>query len=301
MNLGHVVPGLIPDFAHLPELCARLELAGAHQVVLGEHLMLSDGMDHLSGSRLPWTASEPFPEPLTTLAAIAASTTRLRLSTGVLIAPLRSAVLLAKSAATVDALSGGRLDLGLGAGWWEPEFAAAGVDPGERLGRLEEAVAVCRALWSPGPASYAGRWTQFREVESAPRPARAENCPIWIGAGMGPRMAQLIASSCDGWIGRARMSPDELARASAVLDHACETLGRDPSTVARRAFLPWPDTWDDGLAALSLDQLVRASHELADAGASHVVLPWAAYVHHGDDGLDLISALAEALSGAEVA
>src|SRR5207247_7611606 len=107
---------------------------------------------------------EPFPEPITTLALIAGATQRVRLVTAILIAPLRPPVLLAKQAATLHALSGGRLVLGVSTSWHAHEYAAVGVPFEERGQRLDDAVGAWRALWGPQPASYASASVAFDNI-----------------------------------------------------------------------------------------------------------------------------------------
>jgi alkanesulfonate monooxygenase SsuD/methylene tetrahydromethanopterin reductase-like flavin-dependent oxidoreductase (luciferase family) len=154
--LSHVEPQVGPHLERLLELARAVEEGGVDQIVLSEHVLLAEVISGHPGaaSTFPFPGTEQYPEPLVTLAAIAAVTTRARLSTNILIAPLRPAALLAKMMATLDCLSGGRLEIGVGTGWHQPEYAAMGV-PMEKLPqRLDDTLRACRALWRDQPASF---------------------------------------------------------------------------------------------------------------------------------------------------
>lgn len=133
--------------------------------------------------------------PLPAIAAAAAATSRLRIGTFVLANDFRHPVLLAKEAATVDVLSGGRLELGLGAGWRREEFDAAGItfaSGAERLARLEESISVLRGLWGGEDFSFSGDHYRIAELVGRPRPTQAGGPPLFLGGG-GPRMLDLAA------------------------------------------------------------------------------------------------------------
>ncbi|CAN5174182.1 LLM class F420-dependent oxidoreductase [soil metagenome] len=137
--------------------------------------------------------------PLPALAVAAAATTRLRVGTFVLSNDFRHPVLLAKEAATVDLLTGGRLEVGLGAGWRREEYDSAGLsfDPGAvRLARLEESVAVLRGMWAGRSFSFAGVHYKVRELEGRPLPAQAGGPPLFLGGG-GPRLLALAGRVAD--------------------------------------------------------------------------------------------------------
>jgi probable F420-dependent oxidoreductase len=174
-------------------------------------------------------------EPLTTLAALAGVVARPRLGTLVLCEALRPAGVLAKTLATLDRLCGGRLDIGLGAGWYGPDYEAAGLavpPPGERLARLREALTVLDALLPGGPASFAGRAHVVREATNRPPALQSPRPPIFVG-GKGDRLLGLVAEMADGWNTCWIWTPDDYRGRLAVLDRACAAAGRDPGTVRR--------------------------------------------------------------------
>jgi probable F420-dependent oxidoreductase len=162
--------------------------------------------------------------PLPTLAAVAARTERLKLGTGVIVAPARNPVLLAKELATVDAVSGGRLFPAMGLGIDEPrESRAIGVERRERPARLAECIAIVRALWAGGPASFEGRFWSFEDVELAPRPTRPR-IEIWL-AGHSPAALRRTGRLADGWLG-SFVAPSEIPGIVEAIQGSAAQAGR---------------------------------------------------------------------------
>jgi alkanesulfonate monooxygenase SsuD/methylene tetrahydromethanopterin reductase-like flavin-dependent oxidoreductase (luciferase family) len=171
---------------------------------------------------------------MTALAGLARHTERVRLGTLVLGAPFRHPVLLAKAAVAIDRLSGGRLDLGIGAGWLEPEFTAFGYRFGtvsERFEQLEAQLRVMRALGRGEPASTEDGPYRLREAMLVPSPIQDPHVPLWLGAKGGDRALRLAASYADGWNTVWRWDPDAYADRVAAAGAACERAGRDPGTL----------------------------------------------------------------------
>jgi alkanesulfonate monooxygenase SsuD/methylene tetrahydromethanopterin reductase-like flavin-dependent oxidoreductase (luciferase family) len=158
-----------------------------------------------------------------------------RLGTLVFCEALRPASVLAKSLATLDRLSGGRLDIGLGAGWYEPEYDAIGMampPPGRRLDRLEEAVAVVQGLLSGDAFSFDGVHHRAERARSLPAPVQQPRPRVFVG-GKGDRLLRLVAEHADGWNTCWTWTPDGYRERLDVLDAACARIGRDPATVWR--------------------------------------------------------------------
>jgi probable F420-dependent oxidoreductase len=175
------------------------------------------------------------PECLTTLAALATRTSRVRLGSLVMAVGFRPPTLLAKTVATLDQLSGGRLDVGLGAGWHQAEFAANGLPfpgPGERLAMLEEALGVLRALLDGGTPSFAGRFYRAEDAAVLPGPVQRPRPPLWVG-GRGDRLLGVVARAADGWNLCWSVTPEDYQRRLAVLADACRAAGRAPEQVRR--------------------------------------------------------------------
>jgi alkanesulfonate monooxygenase SsuD/methylene tetrahydromethanopterin reductase-like flavin-dependent oxidoreductase (luciferase family) len=174
-------------------------------------------------------------EPLTTLAALAGVVARPRLGTLVLSEALRPAGVLAKALATLDRLCGGRLDIGIGAGWSATDFEAVGLalpSPGERLARLREALAVLDALLPGGPATVEGKAHVVREATNRPPALQSPRPPIFVG-GKGDRLLRLVAEMADGWNTCWVWTPEAYRERLEVLGRACGKVDRDPATVWR--------------------------------------------------------------------
>lgn len=213
----------------IEDVARRAERAGFHSIWVSDHLFLDwgkyGGSDEVRGSMECWT----------TLTALAACTSSVRLGTLTLCNDFRHPGVLAKMAASLDVLSGGRLDLGLGGGWYEPEYAAAGIDfdsPAVRIKRLGEAATIVKRLLGGDPVSFEGTHYRLDEAICRPRPAQAEGPPVWIG-GKGDLLISQAVRHADGWnfswIGDAGVYKERVAFA----DAACERRGRDPKTLRR--------------------------------------------------------------------
>jgi len=185
-----------------------------------------------------------------------------RLGTAVVVAAQHSAAILAKRAATLDALSGGRLLLGVGLGWQKEEYEAIGVPYRNRSRRLDENIEAMRALWAPGAASYRGAHVRFDRVHSDPKPARPAGIPIHIG-GSSEFAARRAGRLGDGFFPFV-ISPQDLAQRIEQLRAAARAAARDPQAIELTA---WPGSWD-GKRSFDLD-LVR---QYADLGVSRLVI-----------------------------
>src|SRR5205823_5976552 len=171
-------------------------------VCLAEHVLMHGhpGMAAHATGPVRHTPDELMPEPLTTLAAFAGATKRIGLMTGILIAPLRPAALLAKTAATLHGLSNGRLTLGVSTSWQQEEYAALGVPFADRGQRLDDTLRACKALWAGGPSSFSSSSVQFENMWCEPRPNSADDIPIWFGGKFTPRLVRRVVELGHGWI-----------------------------------------------------------------------------------------------------
>src|SRR3954449_2226672 len=163
----------------LLDLARAADAAGVDRLVVSDHVLLGHHTDAYRWGRFPTPPDAAWLEPLACLTAFAAVTDRVRLSTGILIAPLRPATVLAKTVATLDVLSGGRVDLGVGVGWQREEYDATGVSFSARGQLLEDTIAGCRELWTSLPASYSSRSVTFDEVYCSPQPLQ-QPLPVWF-------------------------------------------------------------------------------------------------------------------------
>ena len=201
------------------------EDAGFDTLWLGDHLLYRYGDGSTRG---PW-------EVWTMLSALAASTSRIRLGPLVAATAFHAPPMLAKLAATVDEISGGRLILGLGAGWNEAEFRAFGFPFDHRISRFEEAFTIIRTLLREGSIDFDGRFFQARDCELRPGPARPGGPPLMVGS-VGPRMLEITLPHVDMWnvwYRDSNNSPAGLEPILRDLDAACRAVGRDPGSVER--------------------------------------------------------------------
>ena len=211
----------------LRDAALRAEAAGADDVWIDDHVLCDEG-DWTDGKLEGWT----------TLAALAAVTTRARLGHMVVANTFRNPGLVAKMAATVDQVSGGRLNLGLGAGWFEREHDAFGLKfgpwVGERIDRLGEATSIIRRLLDGECVTHDGPHYRLHDAICAPRPVQA-HLPILLG-GAGPKKTiPLVARLADQW--NVFGSPEKVAAADAVLRAACAAIGRDEAEIERTVAL----------------------------------------------------------------
>jgi F420-dependent oxidoreductase-like protein len=215
----------------LADAARRAESLGFDSVWISDHFFLS--LARYGGPDEPFGA----PEALTALAGLAAVTERIRLGTLVLCTGFRHPAIVAKAAVTIDLLSRGRLDLGLGAGWYEDEHRAFGYpfgSVGERFEVLEETVEVLSLLFGEKePVTWEGRRFRLEEAFCRPRPAQRPGPPLWVGGKGGSRMARLVAQRADGWNTVWAWTPEDYAARVEVLEEACRRHGRDPATVRR--------------------------------------------------------------------
>jgi F420-dependent oxidoreductase-like protein len=189
--------------------------------------------DHLVQPSRP---TGPYFEAWTLLGGLAACTQRIRIGVLVSCNTFRHPSLLAKEALTVDHLSNGRLDLGLGAGWYEPEHRAFGIDfpgPGELVGRFREAVEIVDHLLRNDSTTYAGTYYQLNEALMRPRPVQQPRPPLMLGAHRS-RMLRIVAQYADTW--NSFGTVDEMRERNAVLDEHCRAIGREPSTIVRSLY-----------------------------------------------------------------
>jgi F420-dependent oxidoreductase-like protein len=197
-------------------------------------------MDHLYQIQGVGPETDPMLEAWTTLGALAASTKRVRLATLVTGVTYRNPAMLAKMVTTLDVISGGRAVLGLGAAWNEDEHRGYGFDfppLRERMDRLDEALTICRAMFTDERPSFEGRYYRIERALNSPRPIQAGGPKIIVGGGGEQRTLKIAAKHADmtHWF---PLGFDVLKRKTEVLERHCEAIGRDPSTVERTMATP---------------------------------------------------------------
>ncbi|HTG09931.1 MAG TPA: LLM class F420-dependent oxidoreductase [Candidatus Eisenbacteria bacterium] len=212
-------PGAIRDYAQ------AVEAMGYTHILTFDHV-LGANPDRPGGWKGPYTYRHAFHEPFVLFGFLAAATRRVELVTGILILPQRQTALVAKQAAAVDVLSAGRLRLGVGVGWNAVEFEALGERFTNRGARIEEQIAVLRALWARDLVTIAGQWHQVTDAGLNPLPTR-RTIPIWMGGESEP-VVRRAARLADGWMPHFRPGPE----AQAIVDRLhglIRAAGRDPA------------------------------------------------------------------------
>ncbi len=267
------------------ELCHVAEEAGFESLWGGEHVVLPVSIEssypYSKDGKIPAENDTPIPDPLIWLAFAAAATSKLRLGTCILIVPQRNPLVLAKELATLDRISGGRLELGLGVGWLEEEFVALGI-PWERRGkRNDEYIEAMQALWAGPAAEYHGEFVDFDPVTCSPRPVQ-DNIPILVGGDSDVAIRRAVRMA-DGYF-PGEGNNERLAGLVARLHEKAEASDRDPASIEINAM--FGDFANDPL------QGVEAKIE---AGAGRIMIP--AFAFAGPGGLDRLAQFGENVIG----
>lgn len=262
------------SYAAIRSVVRQAEADGFDSIWLADHLFYREPGQPTRGVWECWTI----------LAALAEATERVDLGTMVLCNSLRNPAVLAKMATAADEVSDGRLILGVGAGWNEPEYHAFGMPFDHRVSRFEEALQILRPLLRDGQVDFAGQYYQARNCEDVPRGPRPAGPPLLVG-GLGPRLLGLTARYADLWNTGYMGGPDTMAEPLAKIGAACEEAGRDPATLGVTALIGlwFPDLQPDkpGYADQPLtgtpQQLAEAMHGYAQLGVQHIIFQSAPY------------------------
>ncbi len=276
-------PGAVRAYAE------AVEGLGYDYLLAYDHVLGADTTNRPNWTR--YSIKDSFHEPFVLFGFIAGFTQRIELTTGIIILPQRQTVLVAKQAAEVDVLSGGRLRLGVAVGWNDVEYEALGENFHNRGQRLEEQIAVLRALWTQDSVTFSGRWHTIPGAGINPLPVQRP-IPLWFGGGMGDdeRVLRRIARLGDGWILNQR--PDDVGRhAITRLQQYVKEAGRDPADVGL-----------DGRVGLAdgVEEAARSAGIWKEMGASHVGLnTMNAGLRSVNEHIDAIRAFKEALAAVE--
>jgi len=249
-------------------VAATAEACGFATLWSGEHVVMVDR----SSSRYPYSAdgliavppTADWNDPMIGLSFAAAASSTIGIATGVLLLPEHNPVLLAKQAATLDALSGGRLVLGVGIGWSREEFDALGVPFARRGARTAEYAAAMRTLWREDVASFDGEFVRFDSVRVNPKPVRGRRIPIVLGGNTDPALRR-VAGWGDGWYGFNLAGVADVAERLGYLEARCREAGRDVAELRLAVALRQPQVSDvPALADLGVDELVIVASPPAD-------------------------------------
>ncbi|HTN78458.1 MAG TPA: LLM class F420-dependent oxidoreductase [Acidimicrobiales bacterium] len=268
------------------EMARAADDAGFESLWTVEHVVYPDDYSspypYSPDGKMPAVPSTPIPDPLIWLAYVAAVTTSIRLATGILILPQRNPVVLAKELATLDEMSGGRVELGIGVGWLREEFDALGVPWEQRGARTDEYVAAMRALWASDGATYKGDFAGFTRVSSNPKPAQG-TIPIVVGGHS--RAACERAGRLGDGLFPGKGTPAELRDMVDIVRQTAAACGRDPEGIEITA----------GSPAIFGDDPVGAAQELAEIGVRRIVVP--AFLLRKPSERDAMAAFAERVIG----
>ncbi len=276
VELSTAIPSFQPDappnWDHLFELARLLDRGGVDRLCVSDHVVFGEHLEEyarpeiggVQGGVQPTGPDGHWLEPMTTLAVVAGMTQRIRLATNILVAALRRPVVLAKSAATLDVLSGGRLDLGVGVGWQREEYDAAGLAFEGRGKILDHTLEVLQMLWREPRARYDGMGLAFEAIHMMPKPAQPGGVPIWVSGTVNPRVARRVARFGSGWIPWGDSAADVVS-GIARMRESLEALGNDPSGLEVAGNLR---TVRGGDGAIDVNRTMEAVPALMSAGVT---------------------------------
>jgi probable F420-dependent oxidoreductase len=246
--------------------------AGVDRVVVVDHVVMGNNTDKYVWGKFPVPPDAPWYEPITMLTAIAAVTERVRLATGILIVPLRPAAFLAKQIATLDQLSNGRVDLGVGTGWQREEYEAEGIDFDQRGQLLTDSLAALQVLWRETPAALDTPTLSFSDIYCEPKPVQAgpnggHGVPIWVAGTLNKRNLDRLVRFASGWIPIMGATIDDIAAGAKQIGEAWTAAGRDPAGLKVQA--PIRIAMDDN-GRPDIARSMESIPELVAAGATDV-------------------------------
>ncbi len=262
------------DSASALEICQRAESVGFESVWGGEHVLMPDSIassyPYTADGKIPAEPETPIPDPLIWLAYVASIAPTLRLGTCILIVPQRNPLVLAKELATLDHLSGGRVELGLGVGWMKEEFEALGV-PWERRGaRNDEYIEAMRALWSGPHAEFHGQFVDFEPATCNPRPVNG-SIPVLVGGDSEAAIKRAVRIADGFFPGEGDI--ERLTELVGRLRSAADEADRDPKSIEINAMF-----------GVQMADPVAGVEQMAELGVGRIMVP--AFFFAGPDGLD---------------
>ena len=270
------------------EIAQAAEEMGFHGVSLTDHVVMGKNLHKYPFGSFPLPSEAPWYEPLTVLTMIASHTKTLHLGTAVLIVPLRNPALLAKTAATIDMISKGRLELGVGMGWQAEEYHVAGVPFENRAEIFWETLEICKLLWAESPASHDGNVYQFEDIWCQPQPMQGADLPLLFGLKMTTKNAEKIAQIGHGWI-PIKTDAEFISTGKDSLDQAFKEHNRNEAPRIRGQ-LP---TQIDSSGVPSLDLTLKELENSIAAGLTEVEIFPINFVRSKEDIVPVLKAISE--------
>lgn len=225
-------------WSRLIDVAVAADTAGIDRLVVVDHVVMGPNTDSYRWGRFPTGPDGDWLEPLTVLSAIAGATRRIRLATGIMIPALRGAAVFAKTTATLDVISQGRLELGVSTGWQREEYDAVGLDWTKRGRLLDDTLGACEVLWRDAPATFESPSVSFDGIWCRPEPTRPEGVPILVaGALSAPNLARLVRWG-QGWIPIMGATPGEIDDGVTTIRRCLAEAGRDPDELHVQRPLP---------------------------------------------------------------
>lgn len=290
MQFGVVLPqfGALarpPDVTHhIRTVAQTAERLGYDVLWTADHIIFPQTITtpYPYGGRFPYPTTDPILGIIATLSYVAALTARITLGSSVLVLPYRNPVVLAKELASLDVLSGGRLLLGVAAGWLKEEFDMLGVPFHERGRRTDEYIDLLRVLWTQDRATFHGRSFTMTDAACFPKPVQQPQPPIWIGGGS-PAALRRVARRGDGWIAVPRSSLDDLANDIQEIRRLATDCGRDPTGIGIAT----------GGGASSVEDLLDRLPRLEKMGVTITNVPVLFWAHSFSHAIELMEAFAQ--------
>ena len=269
LNFAAKDPG-VGGWEPLLDQARAADAAGIDRLVVSDHVILGENLEAygdpkkggMEGGQQPTGPDGQWLDPLVLLSMFAAITSHTRLMTGILIAGLRRPANLAKQTATLDVLSQGRLDLGVGVGWQQEEYEANGVPFEHRGARLDRTLEICQKLWRGESVAYASDEVTFEKVHCNPKPLQAGGVPLWISGTLNPNVLRRIARFGSGWIPWGRDAMNPIAGLGRIRE-ALEAAGRDATGFQVSSYVP-VQTGSDG--SVDAEATMAAVGPMTEAG-----------------------------------
>ncbi len=289
------------NWGWLVDQAVAADRAGVDKVLVSDHVVYGENLDAYGdpkaggskGGKQPTGPDGHWLEPLTFNSVVIGRTERVKVSTSILLAALRRPVVLAKMLSTLDVLSGGRVELGVGVGWQAAEYEAAGLDFATRGAQLDHTLAVCQALWTQPVAEFHDDLLDFERIHMQPKPTKAGGIPIWVSGTINGPMLRRLARFGAGWIPWGDDAIDLVGAIPRMRD-GLAALGRDPEGVGVVGTLPVRKL-DDG--SVDIGATIDQVPALLAAGVTdfRAMLPFGSSV---TESVDNITPLVEAFRAA---